>query len=72
MAYIQHLPCMVESARAFLCLCLAGGSAKNPRFLKNYLMLMLAASKILAHFDPDMSLTSVLDQVVDVGPAKRC
>ena len=46
--------------------------AKNPRFLKNYLMLMLAASKILAHFDPDMSLTSVLDQVVDVGPVKRC
>ena len=46
--------------------------AKNPRFLKNYLTLMLAASKILAHFDPDMSLTSVLDQVVDVGPVKRC
>ena len=37
-----------------------------------------SASKTLAHFDPDMSLTSLesvphlLHQVVDVRPVKRC
>ena len=56
---MQHLPCLVES---FVPVCLSAwqegpiGIAFPPVLEK---LLDANASKILAHFDPDMSLTSL-------------